>query len=187
MTETAADPLGAVTVFCGSRPGRRPAYHQAASELGAALARRGTTLVYGGAAVGLMGALADGALGAGGHVIGVLPNGLDRREIAHRDVSDLRVVGSMHERKALMVDLADAFVALPGGLGTFDELFECLTWAQLGLHHRPIGLLEVADYFAPLLATLDRAVDEDFLAASRRDAVLVDGDACRLLDRLQSA
>jgi uncharacterized protein (TIGR00730 family) len=139
--------------------------------------------VYGGGNVGLMGILADAALGAGARVVGVIPEALVARELAHAGLSELRVVGSMHERKALMAELADAFIALPGGLGTLDELFEVWTWAQLGLHARPIGLLDVEGFFQPLVAHLDRAVAEGFVRPQHRAMVVIEGEPERLLDR----
>ena len=141
--------LRRVCVFCGSNVGRDPAYRRLTESLGRTLARRGVGLVFGGGRVGLMGALADAALAAGGEVIGVLPKALMEREIGHRGLTELRIVGSMHERKALMADLADGFVALPGGIGTLEELFEVWTWAQLGLHAKPCGLLDTDGFFAP--------------------------------------
>jgi uncharacterized protein (TIGR00730 family) len=173
-----------VLVFCGSSPGARPEYAQAAGELGALIARRGLGLVYGGASVGLMGAVADGALAAGGEVIGVIPRQLVKREIAHTGLTDLREVGTMHERKALMAELSDAVIALPGGTGTLDELFELFTWSQLGLHRMPIGLLDVAGYWQPLLAMLDHMVAERLLRSEHRETLLVDTDPAALLDRL---
>jgi hypothetical protein len=173
-----------ICVFCGSSPGARPEYEAAAVELGRLLASAGLGLVYGGAQVGLMGAIADTVVEAGGEAIGVIPRSLVDKEIAHTGVADLRVVGSMHERKALMVDLADGFVALPGGSGTLDELFEAFTWAQLGIHRKPIGLLNVSSYWTPLMAFLDHAVEERFLRADHRDSLLVDDDPRALLDRL---
>jgi uncharacterized protein (TIGR00730 family) len=170
-----------ICVFCGSSPGARPEYERAAVELGQLLVEREIDLVYGGAHVGLMGAIADTVLGAGGQAIGVIPSSLVDKEIAHRGLTDLRVVGSMHERKALMVDLADGFVALPGGSGTLDELFEAFTWAQLGIHHKPIGLLDVEAYWSPLLAFLDHAVGERFLRGDHRDTLLVERDPAALL------
>jgi uncharacterized protein (TIGR00730 family) len=175
-----------ILVFCGSSPGRRPEYGEAATELGRLLAERGIGLVYGGASVGLMGAVADGALGAGGEVIGVIPRRLVESEIAHAGVSDLRVVETMHERKALMAELSNAVIALPGGTGTLDELFEMFTWGQLGLHHKPIGLLDVAGYWERLLAFLDHMVDERFIYAEHRDSLLVERGAATLIDRLGS-
>ncbi len=172
-------------VFCGSSRGARPEYVAAARQMGTALAQRGLTLIYGGGNIGLMGAVADAALDAGGHVIGIIPQHLDDWEVGHRGLTELEIVGSMHERKARMADLADAFVALPGGLGTFEELFEILTWAQLGLHQKPFGLLNTLGYYAPLLALLDTAVHERFLRPEHRALVLEEpSDPNRLLDRL---
>ena len=169
-------------VFSGSSPGAHPDYVLAAQELGRALAERGIVLVYGGASVGLMGAVADATLDAGGEAVGVIPQALVDREIAHPGLSDLRVVGSMHERKALMADLADGFVALPGGMGTLDELFEILTWAQLGIHARPCGLLNIAGYFDPLIALLDHMVAERFLTVEHREMLIVEQRAEALLE-----
>lgn len=157
-----------VCVFCGSNGGADPAYVAAAEAVGDGLARRGIRLVYGGGGVGLMGALADAARAAGGEVVGVMPQQLIDREIGHTGIDDLRVVDSMHERKALMVELADAFVALPGGIGTLEELFEVYTWAQLGIHAKPLALLDVAGYYQPLAAFLDHAVAQRFLRAETR-------------------
>jgi uncharacterized protein (TIGR00730 family) len=173
-----------VLVFCGSSPGRRPEYAEQAGALGRLLAQRGLGLVYGGASVGLMGAVADGALAAGGEVIGVIPRQLVQREIAHAGLSDLREVTTMHERKALMAELSDAVVALPGGTGTLDELFELFTWSQLGLHRMPIGLLDVAGYWQPLLAMLDHMVKERLLRAEHRNTLLVSDEPAALLDGL---
>jgi hypothetical protein len=173
-----------VLVFCGSSPGARPEYAAAADELGRLLAGRGQGLVYGGARVGLMGAVADGALAAGGEVIGVIPRRLVEHEIAHTGLTELHEVGTMHERKALMAELADAVIALPGGTGTLDELFELFTWSQLGLHHMPIGLLDVAGYWQPLLAMLDHMVAERLLRAEHRATLLVSTEASALLDQL---
>jgi hypothetical protein len=176
-----------VLVFCGSSPGARPEYAAAATDLGRLLAARGLGLVYGGASVGLMGAVADGALASGGEVIGVIPQRLVDREVAHAGLSDLRVVATMHERKALMAELADAVIAMPGGTGTLDELFELFTWSQLGLHTMPIGLLDVAAYWQPLLSFLDYAVTERFLRAEHLATVLVESEPAALLDRLAAA
>jgi hypothetical protein len=157
-----------------------------ARAFGAALGRRGLGLVYGGGKVGLMGVLADATLAASSPVVGVIPEALAAKEIAHAGLADLRVVGSMHERKALMADLADGFVALPGGFGTWDEFCEIVTWAQLGYHRKPCGLLNVAGYYDPLLAMVERAVAEGFVRQSHTDIVLVDDDPDRLLDRMAS-
>jgi len=159
-------------------------YREAAIEVGRQLARRGIGLVYGGASVGLMGALADAALAAGGEVIGVIPRALVDREIAHLGLSELRVVDSLHQRKALMAELADAFLALPGGIGTLDELSEALTWSQLGIHRKSLGLLNVAGYYDALLATLDHAVAERFVRPENRALLISDTDAARLIERL---
>jgi uncharacterized protein (TIGR00730 family) len=176
--------IKSVLVFCGSSPGARPEYAESASALGRLLAQRGLTLVYGGATVGLMGAVAEGALAAGGEVTGVIPRQLVEREIAHTGLTDLREVTTMHERKALMAELSDAVIALPGGTGTLDELFELFTWSQLGLHRMPIGLLDVAAYWQPLLAMLDHMVAERLLRAEHRSTLLVSADAADLLDQL---
>ena len=160
-----------------------PAYAEAARAFGAAAAGRGLGIVYGGGRVGLMGAVADAALAAGGEVVGVIPQQIFDLEIGHEEVGDLRVVGSMHERKALMADLADAFVALPGGIGTFEELFEVFTWAQLGLHRKPLGLLDVAGYYAPLEAMLDHAVEQRFLRPQTRAMLVRDDSLDALLER----
>ncbi len=173
-------------MFCGSSPGARPEYAAAADELGRLLATRGLGLVYGGARVGLMGAVADGALAAGGEVIGVIPRRLVEHELAHTGLTDLREVSTMHERKALMAELSDAVIALPGGTGTLDELFELFTWSQLGLHRMPIGLLDVAGYWQPLLALLDHMVDERLLRAEHRDTLLVSDTAPDMLDQLEA-
>jgi uncharacterized protein (TIGR00730 family) len=171
-------------VFCGSATGSDPLHAAAARDFGTLLVRRGWGLVFGGGHIGLMGVLADAALAAGGEVIGVIPQALVDRELAHPRLADLRIVGSMHERKALMADLSHAFVALAGGYGTADELFEMLTWAQLHIHHKPIGLLNTADFFEPLLAWIDRAVAAGFIKPIHRNLVRVESDAERLLERL---
>lgn len=171
-------------VFAGSSAGRDTAYETAARELGTTLAMRGIGLVYGGARVGLMGIVADAALAARGEVIGVIPERLVAKEIAHQGLTDLRIVSSMHERKALMADLSDGFIALPGGWGTIEELFEVLTWGQLGLHGKPCGLLNVHGYFDRLLAFVDHAVDEAFVRREYRRMITVGESATDLLDRL---
>jgi uncharacterized protein (TIGR00730 family) len=173
-------------VFCGSSAGDAPAYAAAARALGTALARREIGLVYGGASVGLMGAVADAALDEGGDVIGVIPEALVKKEVAHGGLVDLRIVGSMHERKALMAELSDGFIALPGGLGTLEELFEVWTWAQLGYHAKPCALLNVAGFYDPLIAFLDGVVAHRFLKPAHRDMLLVAEDSDALLDRLAS-
>ncbi|HLJ33971.1 MAG TPA: TIGR00730 family Rossman fold protein [Ktedonobacteraceae bacterium] len=176
--------LQRICVFTGSNPGVRPAYAEAAWELGKALAARNIGLVYGGASVGLMGRLADAVLEAGGEVSGVIPQSLFRREVAHRNLTQLHEVNSMHERKALMADLADGFIALPGGYGTFDELFEITTWAQIGLHSKPIGLLNVASFFDPLLNLIAHASREGFIPAFNRHLMMDSDNPVHLLELL---
>jgi uncharacterized protein (TIGR00730 family) len=178
--------LSRVCVFAGSGLGARDGYRDAAAALGEALARRRIDLVYGGATVGLMGEVADAVLEGDGHVTGVIPDALAEKEIAHEAIQDLRVVGSMHERKAVMADLADGFVALPGGLGTLEELFEILTWAQLGIHTKPVGVLNVGGYYNLLLEALDHAVRERFVRKGHRSLVCVDADPDGLLDALET-
>ena len=177
--------LSSVCVFCGSNGGGDPAYLEAARRAGRGLADRGLRLVYGGGKVGMMGAVADAALEAGGEVVGVIPRQIFDLEIGHEGVDDLRVVGSMHERKALMHELSDGFVTLPGGLGTFEELFEIITWGQLGLHAKPVVLLDVERYFAPLLAMLDHAVNEGFVRPSDREPVRRAGSVPEALELLE--
>jgi len=179
--------MKSLCIFCGSSPGNRPAYAALAVSTGDLLARRGLTLVYGGGRVGLMGALADAALAAGGRVVGVIPQMLIDREVGHAGLSQLHVVRTMSERKLLMGDLSDAFLALPGGIGTMDELFEAWTWTQLGLHRKPCALLNMDGYYDPLLAFLDHAVDEGFLEPRYRAALLVADDLETALDRLTAA
>jgi uncharacterized protein (TIGR00730 family) len=174
-----------VCVFCGASSGRRASYLELARAFGAAAARRGLGVVYGGGRVGLMGAVADGALAAGGEVVGVIPQELVDRELAHDGVTELHVVGSLHERKALMAELADAFVALPGGFGTLDELMEQLTWAQLGLHAKPIGLLDVDEYWRPLITFARHATDEGFVRESDLGSIAVATECDALLTRLE--
>jgi len=178
--------IARVCVFCGSSPGGDPAFGDLAARLGRLLAAQGLGLVYGGASVGLMGRLADAALASGGEVIGVIPRALVDMEVAHGGLDDLRVVTTMHERKAVMADLADAFIALPGGIGTLDELFEVLTWAQLGLHAKPVGLLDQQGYFQPLLAFLDGATRARFVQPAHRAMLLVEDDPERLLSAFRS-
>jgi uncharacterized protein (TIGR00730 family) len=176
-----------ICVFCGSSPGRLPVYAESAANLGRLLAERGIGLVYGGAAVGTMGVIANAALAAGGEVYGVIPQQLIEREIAHRGLTELYETADMHERKAKMADLSDAFIALPGGAGTMEELFEVWTWLQIGIHSKPIGLLDVAGYYSRLAALLDHMVDEGFLKPQSRDALQIDADPSRLVDLLESA
>ncbi len=178
--------LRRICVFCGSNAGVRSVYRETARGFADLLVNEGIDLVYGGSSLGLMGEVADSVRRAGGSVIGVIPRQLLDLEAAHPAIDDLRVVESMHERKALMFDLADAFVALPGGLGTLEELFEILTWLQLGLHAKPAGILDVADYFAPLVAFLDQAVREGFVHDKHRRLVLVDHRPERLLERMRT-
>jgi uncharacterized protein (TIGR00730 family) len=179
--------LSSICVFCGSNAGANPAYLRAAEAVGRGLARRGVRVVYGGGKVGMMGAVADAARGAGGEVIGVIPQAIFDLEIGHTGLDDLRVVGSMHERKALMAKLSDAFVALPGGIGTLEELFEVYTWAQLGIHAKPLGLLDVAGYFQPLAGFLDHAVQERFLRPETRTLLAVSDDLDELLAALEAS
>jgi hypothetical protein len=176
--------LRAIGVFCGSNPGVQPLYGQVAAELGAALARRGITVVYGGARVGLMGRVADGALRAGGKVVGVLPRFLAGKELAHAGLSELHLCDSMHERKALLAERSDAFIALPGGFGTLEELFEIVTWSQLQLHRKPCGVLNIEGFYDPLCAQIDYAVRDGFLTPAHRGLLVVDSEVDALLDRL---
>jgi len=175
-----------ICVFCGASPGARPEYAQATTELARLLVADGVGVVYGGGGVGLMGVLADAVLAEGGEIIGVIPRALVDREIAHRDVSDMRVVGSMHERKALMAELADAFIALPGGLGTLEELFEVYTWAQLGLHRKPCALLNVEGYYDGIAGFLANAVQERFLREEHREMLMVERAPGDLIERLRA-
>lgn len=176
-----------ICVFCGSSVGRDPRYRQAAGDLGRLLAVRGYGLVYGGATVGLMGEAADAALAAGGEVIGVIPRALQAREISHPGLTELHVVDSMHERKALMAELSSGFIALPGGMGTFEEFFEIVTWAQLGLHAKPFGLLNVGDYYGGLAAFLDHAAAEGFVNPRHRATILMEAEPSLLLERMESS
>jgi uncharacterized protein (TIGR00730 family) len=177
--------MRSVCVFCGSSAGRSGVYAKAARAVGRAVAVDGLRLIYGGAMVGLMGELADAALAAGGEVVGVIPVALVEREIAHAGLTEIHHVKSMHERKAMMADLADAFLALPGGVGTLEELFEIWTWAQLGHHRKPVGLLNVEGYFDPLLAFLDQQCREGFMRREHRDMLVVDDDPQRVLARFE--
>ncbi|MEZ5203630.1 MAG: TIGR00730 family Rossman fold protein [Acidimicrobiales bacterium] len=176
--------LRRVTVFCGSNAGSDPAYAAVAAALGTLLAERRIGLVYGGGAVGLMGIVADAALAAGGEVVGVIPKHLWDKEVGHRGLSELLIVDSMHERKMEMADRADAFIALPGGVGTFEELFEAITWTQLGIHQKPVGLLDVAGFYRPLLGFLDDTVDAGFVRAEHRDLILSAESPTEMLLRL---
>jgi hypothetical protein len=173
-----------ICVFCGSNPGRNPEHLQAATELGKVLARQGIEVVYGGASIGLMGALADSALKEGGKVIGVIPQALKNREVAHAGLTELRVVSSMHERKQLMESLSNAFIALPGGFGTLDEFCEIVTWFQLGIHHKQFGVLNSAGFFDHFLSFIDEAVRQEFVRAEHRARLHVSSDASALVAKL---
>jgi uncharacterized protein (TIGR00730 family) len=175
-------PLRSICVFCGSKPGNDPDFEEAARSLGGTLATEGITLVYGGASVGLMGTLADAALEAGGEVVGVIPKALVEREISHTGITKLHTVGSMHERKALMSDLSEGFIALPGGTGTLEEFFEVQTWAQLGEHAKPCGLLNAGGYYDPLIALFDHMVARGFLSEEHRAMILVETEPRPLLE-----
>ena len=175
-----------LAVFCGSNPGARPEYMAGARAFGRLLAQRGIGVVYGGSSVGLMSAIAEAVLDELGDIIGVIPKMLVEREVAHKTLSDLRIVDSMHERKALMAELSDGFVALPGGIGTLEEFFEIWTWAQLGVHEKPCALLNIAGYFDPLLAFLDRAVEEKFVREVHRSMVIVESDPRALLAKFEA-
>ena len=175
-----------ICVFCGSSNGNNPAYAEAAQAMGALIAGRGLGLVYGGGNVGLMGIIADAVIEHGGEVIGVIPHALADREIAHAGITQLHVVDSMHTRKAMMADLADGFVAMPGGVGTFEEFFEVVTWTQLGVHRKPCGLFNVSAFYTPLVAFIDQAVSEGFLKPVHRAMIVVDDDPARLLDTLMT-
>ncbi|MBI3818075.1 MAG: TIGR00730 family Rossman fold protein [Planctomycetes bacterium] len=174
-----------ICIFCGSASGNRPEYVKIAAACGAALARAGIGVVFGGGKVGLMGAVADGALAERGEIIGIIPRALRDRELCHPGVADMRVTGSMHERKMLMHDLSDGFIALPGGLGTLDELFETLTWLQLGYHKKPVGILNINDFYGPLLAMLDHAAAAEFIRPEHRAMLLVAGSIDELLQRMR--
>ena len=172
-----------ICVYCGSNPGRLPEFRAVARLLGHELATRGLGLVYGGASVGVMGAVADAVLEHGGKAIGVIPHSLATKEVAHEGLDELFVVGSMHERKAKMAELSDGFIALPGGWGTIEEIFEMLTWAQLGFHEKPCGLLNVASYYDHLFAFLENAIDQQFVKEEHRPMIIMDGSPGTLLDR----
>ncbi len=176
-----------ICVYCGARPGRGDAYLRLAAEMARAIVARGDSIVYGGGRVGLMGALADAALAAGGEVVGVIPAALASEEIAHQGITTLHVVDSMHARKALLTELSDAFIALPGGIGTMDELFEALTWRQLGIHDKPVGILNAGGYYDSLLALLDRMFEEGLLPPDSRSALVVGTSADSLLNALSRA
>jgi uncharacterized protein (TIGR00730 family) len=186
VTPTRTAPF-TVCVYCGSRHGARAGYTEAAHQLGSAIGTRGWQLVYGGGKVGLMGEVADAALGAGARVVGVIPESLKQREVGHLGLHELHVVPTMHLRKQMMAERADAFVALPGGIGTLEELYEVWTWRQLGYHDQPIGLLNVEGYYDELLRFMDRSVGEGFLSPAQQAVLLVDDEPVRLLDRLRHA
>ncbi|SHE64175.1 hypothetical protein SAMN02745157_0614 [Kaistia soli DSM 19436] len=173
-------------VFCGSNEGFRPEYRNAAVALGTTIAAHDAALVYGGSKVGLMGAVADAVLAAGGTVIGIIPQALVDKEVAHHGLTELHIVGSMHERKAKMADMAEGFVALPGGIGTLEELFEIWTWAQLGYHGKPVGVLDIAGFYGKLLAFLDHQAEEGFMRQEHRDMLIVEDDPERLIQRYRS-
>jgi uncharacterized protein (TIGR00730 family) len=175
-----------ICVFCGSNPGVRPEYADAARALAGVMAERGIGLVYGGGNVGLMGVVADAVLAHGGEAIGVIPDALMRREVGHRGLTELHVVGSMHERKQMMADLADGFIAMPGGYGTFEEFCEVITWSQLGFHPKPCGLLNVLGYYDPLLAMFDHGVAEGFIHPGHRAMVLQETDPARLVEGMRA-
>jgi uncharacterized protein (TIGR00730 family) len=174
-----------ICVFCGSSTGRAERYAESARDLGGLLAKRGIGLVYGGASVGTMGVLADAALQAGGEVIGVIPDALTTRELAHRGLSELHEVPGMHERKAKMAELSDGFLALPGGAGTLEELFEVWTWAQLGIHRKPIGLVDVDGYYQPLIRFVEHMVREEFLTETYHEMITVDADPAALVEQFE--
>jgi uncharacterized protein (TIGR00730 family) len=176
---------GRICVFTGSRHGARSEYAEVAKQLGRDLVARNYGLVYGGGNVGLMTVIADTVLELKGHVTGVIPDSLVSKEVAHTGLTDLRVVNSMHERKALMAELSDGFIALPGGIGTMEEFFEVLSWAQLGIHEKPCGLLNVAGYYDPLMQFFDHAVAQDFIKAKHRALLLVESEPAKLLDRFE--
>jgi uncharacterized protein (TIGR00730 family) len=184
---TAQRKIDRLCVFCGSSPGSRPIYAQAAAQLGHQLAKSKTTLVFGGGCVGLMGILADSVLAAGGEAIGVIPKSLVEKEIAHKALTKLHVVNSMHERKALMADLADAFTLLPGAYGSWEEFFEVVTWLQLGIHQKPCAILNVAGYYDALLSLSSHALAEGFLRPAHKDMLIVEADPALLLARLATA
>ena len=175
-----------ICVFCGSSSGVKPEYAQAARELGSILAQRKIGVVYGGGNIGMMGQLAQATLESGGEIIGVIPKKLFEKKVAFTELADLRVVGSMHERKSLMAELADGFIALPGGIGTLEEFFEVLTWAQLGLHHKPCGLLNISQYYTRLVSFLDHLVDQQFLEPAHRSMLLIDEHPDGLLQQFET-
>lgn len=186
MRKSLPGKLKRISVFCGSREGIRPSYAQLAEALGGALLDRGIGLVYGGGGVGLMGRISETVKNGGGEIIGIIPNALLAREVGRGDIGELRIVRSMHERKAMMVEISDGFIAIPGGFGTFEEFCEIVTWAQLGLHAKPVGLLNVDSYFDPLIEQFDRAVAEGFAYPENRALILHETNPGRLLDLMES-
>ncbi len=177
--------MKSVCVFCGSNPGNDPVYATGARAMGAEIARRGLVLVYGGGAVGLMGVVADAALAAGGEVHGIIPRALREKEVGHNGLTRLEVVDTMHTRKARMAELSDGFIAMPGGIGTFEEIFEVWTWGQLGIHTKPLGFLNIAGFYDPLAAFLDGTVDAGFLKQTHRAMAMTDTEVATLLDRME--
>jgi uncharacterized protein (TIGR00730 family) len=178
--------MKSIAVFCGSSAGNHPIYVQQARKLGETLAAEGITLVYGGATVGCMGAVADAVMEAGGKVIGVIPQKLVNVELAHEHLTKLHVVETMHERKALMADNAEGFIALPGGTGTLEEWFEAITWAQLGYHHKPCGLLNINDYYTPLIALFDHMIEQGFVKREYKELILIDNDPANLIEKMRN-
>ena len=176
--------MNRICVFCGSKTGNSPLFLEAATELGRFLAERGLDLVYGGASIGLMGAVADSVMAGGGRVIGVIPEAMASKEVAHEGLTEMHVVSSMHERKSMMARLADAFVALPGGFGSFEELLEMITWAQLGIHRKPVGILNVSGYYDPLIQLFENAIEAGFIKPKNRQLFVIDQEADRLLQTL---
>ena len=176
--------MNRICVFCGSKTGNSPLFLEAATELGRLLAERGLDLVYGGASIGLMGAVADSVMAGGGRVVGVIPEAMASKEVAHEGLTEMHVVSSMHERKSMMARLADAFVALPGGFGSFEELLEMITWAQLGIQRKPVGILNVSGYYDPLIQLFENAIEAGFIKARNRQLFVIDQEADRLLQTL---
>ena len=176
--------MNRICVFCGSKTGTNPLFLETAVELGRVLAQRGLGLVYGGASIGLMGAVADSVMGCGGRVVGVIPEAMATKEVAHEGLSEMHVVSSMHERKSMMARLADGFVALPGGFGSFEELLEMITWAQLGIHRKPVAILNVSGYYDPLIQLFERAIEEGFIKPRNRQLVVVKQEPDELLETL---
>lgn len=177
--------MKSVCVFCGSNPGNEPVYAAGARAMGTEIARRGLVLVYGGGAVGLMGVVADAALAAGGEVHGIIPRALRDKEVGHHHLTRLEIVDTMHTRKARMAELSDGFIAMPGGIGTFEELFEIWTWGQLGIHSKPLGMLNIAGFYDPLAAFLDGTVEAGFLKQAHRAMAMTDTEPATLLDRME--